>query len=112
MREMIADLIYNAVQAMPEGGKIAVRTQADGDFVRLSFSDNGIGMEEELRPRVFEPFFTTKMDVGSGLGLSTLHGTLTQWGGKAEVESAPGKGTTLTLYFPVWREVAVAHHRR
>ena len=104
VQEMIANLIFNAVEAMPEGGKIEMRTQTDGDFVRLSFRDTGIGMEEELRKRVFEPFFTTKMDVGSGLGLSALHGTLTQWGGKVEVESAPGKGMTFTLYFPVWSE--------
>lgn len=104
VQEMIANLIFNAVEAMPEGGKIEMRTQREGDYVRLSFSDTGIGMEEELRRRVFEPFFTTKMDVGSGLGLSALHGTLTQWGGKVEVESAPGKGTTFTLYFPVWSE--------
>ncbi len=104
VQEMIANLIFNAVEAMPEGGKIEVSTQADGDFVKLSFSDTGIGMDEELLKRVFEPFFTTKMDIGAGLGLSSLHGTLTQWGGKVEVESAPGKGTTFTLYFPVWTE--------
>jgi len=104
VQEMVANLIFNAVEAMPEGGEIALQTQGEGDFVRLSFSDSGIGMEEQLRRRVFEPFFTTKMDVGSGLGLSALHGTLTKWGGKVEVESTPGQGTTFVLYFPVWSE--------
>ena len=104
VQEMIANLIFNAVDAMPEGGKIEMSTQRDGDFVKLAFRDTGIGMDEELRRRVFEPFFTTKMDIGSGLGLSALHGTLTQLGGKVEVESAPGKGTTFTLYFPAWSE--------
>jgi signal transduction histidine kinase len=101
---MVATLIFNAVEAMPEGGEIALQTQGEGDFVLLSFSDTGIGMEEQLRRRVFEPFFTTKMDVGSGLGLSALHGTLTEWGGRVEVESTPGQGTTFALYFPVWSE--------
>ena len=104
VQEIIANLIFNAVDAMPEGGEIVVRTQVEGDFVELSFSDSGIGMDEETRRKVFEPFFTTKMDVGSGLGLSSLHGMLTHWGGKAEVESTPGKGTTFTLYFPAWHE--------
>lgn len=104
MQEMIAHLIFNAVDAMPEGGTMTICTQAADDFVQLFCRDTGVGMDEEVRRRVFEPFFTTKMDIGSGLGLSTLHGTLTQWGGKVEVKSAPGKGTTFTLYFPVWRE--------
>jgi len=104
IQEMIANLIFNAVDAMPKGGEIRVQTQIEDDFIRLSFRDTGIGMDEETRRRVFEPFFTKKMDIGAGLGLSTLHGILTHWGGKVEVESAPGKGTTFTLYFPVWAE--------
>jgi len=104
VQTMIANLIFNAVEAMPEGGQIRLQTRIEDDYVRFSFRDTGIGMEEELRRRVFEPLFTTKMDIGSGLGLSSLHGTLTQWGGKVEVESAPGEGTTFTLYFPVWTE--------
>jgi len=104
VQEIIANLIFNAVDAMPEGGDIGIRTQIEDEFVRLSFSDTGIGMDEETSRKVFEPFFTTKMDIGAGLGLSSLHGMLTHWGGKAEVESTPGEGTTFTLYFPVWQE--------
>ena len=59
-------------------------------------------MDEETRRRVFEPFFTTRMDVGSGLGLSTVHGMVARWGGTIAVHSTPGEGTTFTLCFPVW----------
>jgi PAS domain S-box-containing protein len=105
VQKMVENLIFNAVEAMPEGGDISILTQVEGDSVRFCFSDTGIGMDEETRWRVFEPFFTTKTDVGAGLGLSTLHGMLTQWGGKVDVESFCGAGTTFALYFPIWREV-------
>lgn len=101
---MIANLLFNSIEAMPDGGEIWIRTQIEGEFVQLLFRDTGIGMDAETCRKVFEPFFTTNMEVGRGLGLSTLRGTLTHWGGKAEVNSALEKGATFTLYFPLWRE--------
>ena len=87
---------------MPEGGRIGIRTRHVDGGVQITFSDTGIGMDEETRRRVFEPFFTTKTDVGSGLGLSTVYGTVTRWGGDIRVESAPGKGTTFSIRLPAW----------
>lgn len=104
VHEIVANLVFNAVEAMPEGGQIRIRAATDEGYVRLSFSDTGRGMDEETRRRAFEPFFTTKAAVGSGLGLSSLHGMVTHWGGRAEVESEVGTGTTFRLWFPVWRQ--------
>jgi len=102
LHDLLLNLLFNAVDAMPEGGTITLRTQSVDGGIQLAVGDTGIGMEEETRRRVFEPFFTTKMDVGSGLGLSTVHGTVTRWEGHIEVESTPGQGTTFTLWFPAW----------
>ena len=107
--DLLTNLLLNAVEAMPEGGTITLRTRTVDVGVELTVSDNGIGMDEDTRQRIFEPFFTTKRDVGSGLGLSTVHGTVTRWGGTIEVDSTPGHGATFTLRFPAWAgEVAPA----
>jgi len=107
LHDITVNLIINAVHAMPEGGTIMIRTEAVEEGVQITFSDTGIGMDEETRRRVFEPFFTTKMNVGSGLGLSTAYGAVTTWGGNIEVESKPGKGTTFTLLLPIWEGVEI-----
>ena len=104
LHEIFTNLILNAVTAMSGGGTIAICTNALGDVVEVTVADTGEGMREEVRSRVFEPFFTTKADVGSGLGLFTVHGTVSRWGGTIEVESLVGKGTTFTLGLPVWTE--------
>ena len=102
--EILTNLLLNAVDALPHGGTITLRTRAVGDHVQLTVSDTGTGMDEETRRRVFEPFFTTKASVGAGLGLSTVYGSVRRWGGRTEVESAPGAGTTFTLWLPVAAE--------
>ena len=107
--DLLINLLLNAVEAMSEGGTITITTQAVDAGVQLTVSDTGVGMDKGTCRRMFEPFFTTKMDVGSGLGLSMVHGTMTRWGGTIEVDSTPGQGTTFTLCFPVWSdEVAPA----
>ena len=68
----------------------------------MAVSDTGQGMDEITRRRVFEPFFSTKMEVGTGLGLSTVYGTVTRWGGSVDVDTAPGAGTTFTIRLPAW----------
>ena len=100
--DAILNLLLNAVDAMPEGGTITLSTRTVEAGVQLTVSDTGIGMAEETRRRVFEPFFTTKADVGSGLGLPTVLAAVTRWGGRIEVDSTPGEGTTFTLHMPVW----------
>jgi len=102
LNEILRDLLDNAVDAMPEGGCITFRTQAVGNEVQLTVSDTGVGMDEATRQRVFEPFFSTKMNVGTGLSLSMVYGTIRRWKGSIQVDSAPGSGTTFSLRFPFW----------
>jgi PAS domain S-box-containing protein len=104
LHDILTNLILNAVEAMPAGGTIHIRAQMLGDRAQLSFSDTGVGMDDATRARVFEPFFTTRTDIGTGLGLSTVHNTVEKWGGEIDVESVPGEGTTFTLRLPVWEE--------
>ncbi len=103
LHHVLINLIFNAVDAMPEGGCIVLRTWLEGEEARLSISDDGVGMDEETSRRVFDPFFTTKKNVGTGLGLSTVYGTLNRWGGRIEVESRSGHGTCFILALPLWR---------
>lgn len=102
LHDMLLNLLLNALDAMPEGGTIEIASEPAGKNVRLTVSDTGTGMDEGTRRRIFEPFFTTKMEVGTGLGLSTVYNTVTRWGGSIQVNSAPGKGTAFILLIPVW----------
>ena len=112
LHDILVNLLFNAVDASPEGGTITIATQAVEEGVQLLVSDTGTGMDEETRRRVFEPFFTTKMDVGTGLGLSTIYGTVSRWEGRIEVESTLGEGTTFTLRLPIWTELEVQEEER
>lgn len=100
--DALLNLLFNAVDALPEGGHIAIRSRVEHDAVILQISDTGTGMDDETQQRLFEPFFTTKANVGTGLGLSTAHTAIRHWGGHIEVESTPGAGTTFTLQLPIW----------
>lgn len=108
LREMFTNLIFNAVDAMPEGGTITLHAHAedDGRTVRLRVSDTGTGMTEETRRRCLEPFFTTKGEQGTGLGLSAAYGIIQRHGGTIDVDSAPGKGTRFFISFPAARPPA------
>ena len=104
IRQAVTNLILNAVDAMPEGGTLTLRTRAGigppADVI-LEVIDTGIGMGEETQARAFEPFFSTKGARGSGMGLATVYGMMQRQGGDVQVDSALGEGTTMRLVFPV-----------
>ncbi len=100
LTEVMTNLILNAVDAMPQGGQITLRTRFNGDRVSLEVADTGIGMREEVRARCFEPFFTTKGDKGTGMGLAVAYGVIQRHGGVIDVASEVGKGTTFSIHLP------------
>ena len=101
LREALVNIIFNAMDAMPEGGKITVKSEQEDSLVVLSVSDTGMGMPEGVKERIFDPFFTTRAPHGTGLGLSVTYGIITRHGGSIDVESAQGEGTTLYIRLPV-----------
>ncbi len=106
LREMLTNLIFNAVDALPDGGRIGIRTYLEtgghggGERVCLDVSDDGVGMDETVRRRCLEPFFTTKGDKGTGLGLSGVYGIVQRHGGALDIDSTPGRGTTFRIVLP------------
>jgi signal transduction histidine kinase len=99
--QVLVNLLVNAAQAMPEGGRIFVSTRAEGDEAVLVVRDTGQGMAPEVRERIFQPFFTTKpVGEGTGLGLSVVHGIIADHKGHIHVESAPGQGSTFIVRLP------------
>ena len=102
MEQVIMNLVVNARDAMPDGGKLTVETASAGPgHVVLRVSDTGSGMTDEVKQRIFEPFFTTKeVGEGSGLGLFTTYGIATQGGGRIDVDSEPGQGSTFSVILP------------
>jgi len=108
LREVFTNLILNAVDAMPQGGRLELSCRQDGDRVIATVTDTGVGMTEGIRQNIFDPFFSTKGARGMGLGMSVVYGIVTRHGGKIDVETALGKGTTFVLDFPVSHELTVA----
>ncbi len=107
LRELLTNLVFNAVDALPAGGTIRLQTAREGDDVALRVSDTGTGMTEEVRRRCMEPFYSTKGDRGSGLGLAMVYGTVQRHGGRVEIESAPHGGTVFTIRIPIPSVAAV-----
>lgn len=101
LREVFVNIIFNALDAMPQGGRLRITTEARGAVVRASFIDNGIGMSREVREHIFEPFFTTKGATGTGLGLAVSYSIIERHGGYIEAHSNPGRGSTFLITLPV-----------
>jgi PAS domain S-box-containing protein len=107
VREALTNLVFNAVDAMPEGGVLTLRTRSTaplGAAARhavVEVADTGVGMDEDTRRRCLEPFFTTKGERGTGLGLAMVYGVAQRHAAEVEIDSAPGRGTTVSLSFPV-----------
>ena len=103
LREVVTNLIRNAVDALPHGGQIRIATREHAGRVELSVADTGIGMSDSVRRRIFEPFFSTKGPSGTGLGLAMVYGIVSRHGGEILVDTAEGTGSTFTIRLPVGR---------
>jgi two-component system NtrC family sensor kinase len=102
LHQVLVNLVVNAIQAMPEGGKLTIQTLAGDGFVSLVVEDTGIGMDEEVKKHLFVPFFTTKgVGEGTGLGLSVVHGIVSSHGGTIKVESQKGVGSRFEIQLPI-----------
>jgi PAS domain S-box-containing protein len=101
LREVVINLLFNAVDAMTNGGTIEAGTRVEGKTARFWISDTGAGMPEDILARIFEPFYTTKGERGTGLGLSASHGIIENHSGDINVTSEPGKGTRFEVILPL-----------
>ncbi len=103
MKQVFLNLILNATQAMPRGGKLEIATSlTENEQVRIKIADSGTGISEKHLSKIFDPFFTTKAPgEGTGLGLTLVHNIIERWGGTIQVESQGVKGTTFTIEFPI-----------
>jgi len=105
IHQVLVNLSVNAMQAMPEGGLITIKTRADRDNVEISIADTGVGMDEDVLQKIFMPFFTTKdIDQGTGLGLSVVHGIISAHNAEISVKSKPGKGSEFKIKMKVHYE--------
>lgn len=101
LRELLTNLVFNAVDAVEAAGTILLRTYHSEEKVFIEVIDDGIGMTDEVRKRCLEPFFTTKSERGTGMGLAMVYGTVQRHGGSLEIESQSGKGSTFRLALPI-----------
>lgn len=110
LKSCFSNIVINAIQAMPEGGRLTVSIDPEGAEVRVRFTDTGQGIPAEALDRVFEPYYSTK-DTGTGLGLAVTKKIVEEHGGRIRVESAPGEGTTFEVDLPRERSGAGARER-
>ena len=121
MEQVLLNLVINASEAMPHGGVVTISTvmveserpdAAGASMVRLSVADSGVGISDEVRSHLFEPFYTTKGTHGTGLGLATVNGIVSQLGGRIEVASEPGRGTVIDVTIPSSEQAETVVERR
>jgi len=108
IRDALTNLIFNGVDAMPDGGTLTVRTRSSAETVQLEVTDSGVGMDEETRRRCLEPFFTTKGERGTGLGLAMVYGMVRRHSAELEIESTLHRGTTMRITFAAAHAAPVA----
>jgi CheY-like chemotaxis protein len=101
LREVLVNMVFNAIDAMPEGGTLSLSTRTVDDSVVIKVVDTGVGMYPEVRSRIFDPFFTTKGTAGLGLGLAVSFGIIRRHSGNIEVDSTYGSGTEFRITLPV-----------
>lgn len=106
LREVLVNMVFNAVDAMPEGGRLLLSAAERDGFVEISISDTGLGMSSDVKSRIFDPFFTTKGNGGMGLGLAVCYGIIQRHQGTVEVESELGHGTTFLIKLPIEESAA------
>ena len=106
MREVLVNLVFNAVDAMPQGGGLVMAARKAGETIEISVGDTGTGMTEETRLRVFDPFFTTKDHLGMGLGLAVSYGIIRRHEGTVDVDTQLGVGSTFRIRLPIPRKGA------
>ncbi|MDT4953528.1 MAG: hypothetical protein QOJ02_1666, partial [Acidobacteriota bacterium] len=111
LREVYVNLIVNAVDAMPLGGRLTISCERVNDRLLLRFTDTGLGMTEDVRERIFEPFYTTKGANGTGLGLAVSYGIIERHEGQINVESEAGRGTTFEIDLPAAERIAVSESK-
>jgi signal transduction histidine kinase/CheY-like chemotaxis protein len=105
LREVLVNMVFNAVDAMPDGGTLTLATHETQDHLFVSVSDTGCGMSPEVCSRIFDPFFTTKGKAGNGLGLAVSYGIILRHEGEIQVETEPGRGTTFKIKLPIAKGV-------
>lgn len=101
LREVLVNMVFNAVDAMPDGGRLTLSANDVNGAIEIAVSDTGTGMSPEIRSRVFDPFFTTKGKAGMGLGLAVCYGIIQRHGGTVAIETESGKGTTFRITVPM-----------
>ena len=101
LREAFANVLFNAIDAIQQRGIITIRTEVQGRWAVVTIIDTGVGMSEEVKERCLEPFFTTKKDQGTGLGLGSVYGTIRRHEGEIDIQSEPGKGTSVAISLPI-----------
>jgi PAS domain S-box-containing protein len=110
LKDSLINMIFNALDAMPRGGHVHVKTKNLPGAIQITVSDSGSGMNQEVRERAFEPFFSTKGEEGSGLGLSSVYGVIQSHGGYISIDSEAGKGTDITIKFPISHRKVITLH--
>ena len=101
LREMLVNLIFNSIDAIPKRGTITIQTEVQGRWLVITVKDDGIGMSEEVKARCLEPFYSTKDDQGTGLGLGSVYGIVRRHEGEVDIQSEVGRGTSISVSLPL-----------